>query len=104
MTDIRKINRVAAAMAVSNFGLLGGSVPINRVTNWKPINVRYSSAASDVCDIAGGVIETDEHESIFIEEAERWAETISKEYNGDLLLFAETYSHHKEWITTIYNM
>lgn len=103
MTDVRQIYRVAAAMAVSNYGHLGLTIPVSRVTDWRvPTNKAYASPESEVCDIAGSIMETDEHEAMFGEEAASWAETISKYQT--LEEFAEAFPHHREWILTIANM
>lgn len=102
--DPRKIHRVAAAMAVSNYGHLGLNVPVSRVTSWKPNKPQYSSSRQEVCDLAGSIMETDEHEEMFADEAEGWENTIRDLHDGDLVKFAEAFPHHKEWILEIHNM
>lgn len=102
--DPRKVNRVAAAMAVSNYGHLGLSIPVERVhEKWLPRgDPRYSTPGSEVCDLAGSIMETDDHEEMFAGEAESWAKSIRQA--GGLLKFAEQYPHHAEWIIKIHNM
>lgn len=102
--DPRKIHRVAAAMAVSNYGHLGLSIPVSSVTRWTPSKPEYSSARQEVCDLAGSIMETDEHEEVFAGEAESWETTIREQHGGDLVKFAEAFHWHKEWILEIHNM
>lgn len=93
--DPRKIARVAAGMAISNYGHLGGSVPVDRVTD-----TRWSwstDAFSEVCNVAGNIIESDEHEEMFGDEAEGWEKQIRE---VGLEAFAERFSYHS-WIRTI---
>lgn len=89
----QRINRAAAAMAVSNYGHGADEA---RILNWTP-NARYgNSPRSEVCDLAGHLMESDEHEEMFADEAEGWAETIKKD--GGLRKFAANYPHHEAWL------
>lgn len=99
--DPRKIHRVAAAMAVSNYGHLGLTVPVSRVTDWTPSKPQHSSARSEVCDLAGNIMETDEHEEMFAGEADSWESQIKGHFEGDLTKFADAFYWHKEWILAI---
>lgn len=101
--DIRKVNRIAAALAVSNMGQLGLNVPVSRVTNWRiPRNIAHSSPTGEVCDIAAAIIETDEHEEIFADEAEGWAATVQE--CDTLEQLADRFPYHREWIMEIDKM
>jgi hypothetical protein len=89
----QKINRAAAAMAVSNYG---HGTDEARILRWKP-NPRFpSTPRSEVCDLAGHLMETDEHEEMFASEADGWAKQIIDA--GGLLAFAEVFHWHKPWI------
>lgn len=93
--DPRKVARAAAAMAISNYGHLGGSVPVERVTD-----TRWSwstDAYSEVCNLASGIIESDEHETMFGEEAQGWERQIQE---AGLEAFATQFSHNP-WLRTI---
>lgn len=92
-TATQKINRAAAAMAVLNYGF---DVDHSRVLRWEP-NLRYgNSPRQEICDLAGHLIESDEHGELFAGEADGWAAQITEE--GGLLQFAEKYHWHKPWI------
>ncbi len=91
--DQQRINRAAAAMAVSNYGHGADEA---RILNWKP-NLRFGNTPrSEVEDLAGHLMETDEHEDMFAGEAESWATQIKKD--GGLRKFAEMYPHHEAWL------
>lgn len=92
----QKINRVAAAMAVSNYGH-GTDVP--KILNIYP--TEYSTPRSEVDYLAGHLMETDDHEDMFAEEAESWAKKIRKE---GLANFAAKYKNHDGWINQIAEM
>lgn len=65
-TDARINARLGAALAISN---LGHSVPDDIAAhpeNWMP------DAKSEVCQLAGHLMESDLHEEIFSGEAEYW--------------------------------
>jgi len=91
--DPRKIARLAAAMAISNYGHLGLNVSVDEVleTRWK----WSDSAESEVCSLAGRLMECDDHEVMFCQEARSWEKTIT---GYGLRGFADLYPHHKEWI------
>ena len=93
--DPRKVARVAAGMAISNYGHLGGSIPVERVTDthwgWS------TDAFSEVCSVAGSIMETDEHEEMFGDEARGWEKQILE---MGLEAFALKFSYHS-WIRTI---
>lgn len=93
--DKQRINRVAAMMAISN---MGQTVDVDRVLNWKP-NTRFNrDARSEICDLAGHFMETDEHEDIFAGEAESWAKGIKK---VGLSTFADQHPRHADTIRKI---
>ena len=89
----QKINRAAAAMAVSNYG---HTLDEARILNWKPSDRHSNSPRQEVCDLAGHLMESDEHEELFADEADGWAKSITEA--GGLLAFAETFHWHKSWI------
>ncbi len=92
-TEDKIINRVAAMMAVSNYGF---AVDVNRVLRWE-LPTRYdNSPRSEVCDLAGHLIESDEHEEMFADEAFGWRKEIIKA--GGLSKFAAVYRHHADTI------
>ena len=94
--SVQRINRAAAAMAVSN---MGHGVDEHRVLNWTPSSRYANSPRQEVCDLAGHLIESDEHEDIFGEEAEDWAKQISEA--GGLATFALQFPHHARWLTAL---
>lgn len=97
--DTQKINRAAAAMAVFNYG---HSVDADRVLDWTP-NLRYgNSPRQEICDLAGHLMESDDHEEMFAGEADSWAKTIQKD--GGLVAFAKTFDHHKTWLLALAEM
>lgn len=91
--DTQRINRAAAAMAVSNYG--HGADP-SRILDWWRPNLTHGTPRAEVCDLAGHLMESDDHEEMFAEEAEGWAKTIAEA--GGLVPFAEQFPHHKEWL------
>lgn len=93
-TEKQKIARVAAGLAVSNFGM---SVPesVTRCVNPWPDHAEYS-----VADIAAQYCESDEHLKMFEEEAIGWEKEIQK---IGLEQAAKTYSWHP-WILEIISL
>lgn len=89
----QRINRAAAAMAVSNYG---HGVDEARVLDWQP-DLRFGNTPrSEVEDLAGHLMENDEHEDMFAGEADSWAASIREA--GGLAPFAERFSHHAGWL------
>lgn len=94
----QKINRIAAAMAVSNYG---HGVDEARVLGWRP-NPRFgNSPRSEVNSLASHLMETEDDKDTFADEAEGWAKTIAK---SGIIKFAEDYPHHTHWIMQIKDM
>jgi ABC-type branched-subunit amino acid transport system ATPase component len=88
--------RAAAIMAVSNMGQLEQinlGATINNSLHWT------GDAYSEVCQIAGHLMESYEHEEIFAAEAEAWLKTIKQ--HKSLQSFAAEYPHHEKWLLSI---
>jgi hypothetical protein len=98
-TPEQKIARVAAGMAISNLGHLGLNVKEEALTDTRYPGSWTGSAGGDVCHLAGHLMENDEHETYFTEEAEGWVGNIA----GDLEKFATDFHWHP-WIKTIIAM
>jgi hypothetical protein len=83
----------AAAMAISNYG---HTVPIDSI-RWllKGTNRGDMQAGYVVCELAGHLMESEDHETMFVEEAERWVSTVKKKGLRNMHL---TWPHHKEWL------
>lgn len=92
----QKINRAAAAMAVSNYG---HGADEDRILRWKPHMRFMNSPRSEVEDLAGHLMENEEHEEMFAGEAESWADTIIRD--GGLVKFAANYPHHEKWLLAL---
>lgn len=98
LTEAQKIARIASLMAVSNLGHLH-NINLGRVTDFsrfKPAdNARY-----DVCTVAGHLIESDDHEDMFSEEAESWEQRFRE---AGFEAFVNQYSHHEEMLRKVWN-
>jgi len=102
-TKEQKIARIAALFAVSNLG----QFHMIKVEQWivddQPAPRMRSqwtgNAYSDVCMIAGHLMENDEHEHYFGDEATGWVKELSQ--IGDIKLIAERWPHHSEWLLKI---
>lgn len=84
--------RLAAGMAISNMGQEVPAYISDRPKNWSP-SVEYT-----VCDLAGHIMETDEHEDIFVGEAKGWLKYIRKEGYANLL---KNHGPHCPWIAKV---
>jgi hypothetical protein len=95
--DDRRIARIAAMMAVSN---CGHGVDVAKVTRPIDHNSPYPiTARNEVEYLAGHLIETDEHETMFANEATSWAKEIKK--TGGLRPFAARFPHHADTIRAV---
>lgn len=96
-TEAERIARMASLMAVSNTGHLH-NLDIERATDtrwgWNPV-ARY-----DVCNIAGHLMENEDHEDYFGDEAESWEKQI-REAGAEA--FIEQFPHHREMLTKVWN-
>ena len=100
-THEAKVARVAAGLAISNLGHLGTNVkPSDLLTNPKDWT---GDAESDVCQLAGHLMENDDHESLFTQEAAGWADHIKNDYATDLSRVAAVFTWHP-WIKQIEEM
>ncbi len=93
--DPLKIPRLAAAFAISNMGQV---VPEDMST--VPHNP-YSTPRSQVDSYVGHFMETDEHEQIFADEAEMWAETLTSRTQEEVL---STHGSHCPWVQKILDL
>lgn len=100
-TQEAKVARVAAGLAISNLGHLGINVtPGDLLANPKGWT---GDAESDICQLAGHLIESDEHEALFRTEAAIWQDVLENEYNADLSVMAAKFTRHP-WIKQIEEM
>lgn len=97
ITDKQKVARAASMMALSNMGQLGLNIQVEPCL--KDPSGWCESASHDVCQIAGNILETEEHEQIFSQEAEWWERMINKD---GLAAFINKHPHHL-WLTEILN-
>jgi hypothetical protein len=89
-----KLCRLSAAFAISN---MGHAVPAH-ISEPPFQDDRYASPRSSVCNFAGHLMETDEHEEIFTEEAESWYEDLKNRPNEEVL---RVHGPHCPWIQQI---
>lgn len=88
----KKRSRLAAAFAISN---MGQKVPDDIA------ETRFGWASTHqqaVCDLAGHLMETDEHERIFTQEARMWSGYLRKTSRKELL---RIHGPHCPWIQQI---
>jgi hypothetical protein len=69
-TEEQKIARIAAGLAMSNFGCQLPNEIANHPECWSP------TAWAEICSLAGHLMENSEHEEIFCEEAAMWEKQI----------------------------
>ena len=98
ITEQQKIARMASIMAVSNLGHLH-NIDLERNTDFSRFKPA-ESARYDVCQVAGHLIESDDHEDMFSEEAEGWEQQIRK---AGVEAFIDMFSHHRETLEKIWN-
>lgn len=98
ITEQQKIARMASIMAVSNLGHLH-NINLDQNTDFKLFKPA-DSARYDVCHVAGHLMESDDHEDMFGEEAEGWEKRIRK---AGFEAFVEQYPHHRETLTKVWN-
>lgn len=95
MNDKTKYARAGALLAVSNMGHWHNLRPDAILCNpsgW------CDEARYEVCTVAGHLMESDEHEEIFGDEAAAWEKLFTE--NG-MEKMAKDYPHHAEWINAI---
>lgn len=101
-TRAEKIARIAALFAVSNLGHFHNikvEKYINDDPNPSPRGRAWSDDAySEVCGIAGHLMENEEHEQYFGDEARGWQETFKDTSIEDI---AKQYKWHSEWLLKI---
>lgn len=109
MNEGQKIARIAAGLAISNFGFGHGNEIGKRIferLTEAPRSAREVSdqAGYEICNFAGHLLESEEHEKIFIEEAESWEKQIKK--MGLEKYVAQKYlqSSNYDWIRSIMAM
>lgn len=96
-TKEEKIARIAALLAVSNLGHFH-NIKVDDFT--KEDTIMWSGDPySDVCMIAGHLMENDEHEEYFGEEARMWHERFIVRHTPRMI--ADEFPWHAEWINKI---
>lgn len=94
-TEAQVIAVMAACFAVSNLGLWQfireDSVRRMVMTNNHMISARYA-----VCELAGHLMEEEEHEDLFSKEAEGWERDITA---MGLRHYITTYEKHNAWLS-----
>lgn len=81
----------AAAMAISNYG---HPVPVDSI-RWLLKGTGEMQAGYVVCELAGHLMENEDHETVFVEEAEMWVPTVEEKGLRNMHL---TWPRHKEWL------
>lgn len=86
------LSRLAAVFAVSNFGMINYiNDPVGTPSDWD------DTPESEIEGIAGGLMESDEHEELFRGEARMWYNTLKNLSIGEI---AEQY-HYNSWVADI---
>lgn len=85
----------AAVMAVSNFGY---AININHVRWTLDCRDMPDSAGCLVCEFAGHLTENEDHEGVFMAEADSWVSTVKEKGLANMHL---TWPRHKEWLDLI---
>ena len=98
ITEQQKIARMASIMAVSNLGHLH-NINLERNTDFRLFKPA-ESARYDVLQVAGHLIECDDHEDYFGDEAEGWETQIRK---AGVEAFINHYSHHEDLLRKVWN-
>ncbi len=87
----QKNSQLAAAFTISN---MGQKVPedISSSGCWS------STPQSAICNLAGHLMETDEHERIFVKEAAYWSEYVREKSREELV---SVHGVHSPWLEAI---
>lgn len=76
VTELQLIAVMSAAFAVSNYGHMLDEDRLRRMVEY---DRNMTSARYAVCELAGHLMENDDHEEMFTKEAEGWEEEITKD-------------------------
>jgi hypothetical protein len=90
-----ELARVAAGLAMSN---LGHEVPVDRITQSSEFQDWNETPRLAMENLAGHLCENEEHDEIFVGEAEMWHTDIKGKSVNDILL---TYGDRHPWIEQI---
>lgn len=91
-----RVARIGAIMAVSNLGHFHN---LNLESAIDPRGGWGDNARYDVCNIAGHLMECDDHEELFGDEAQRFEDELLGIGIED---FIKLYPHHEEWLRKVW--